>query len=185
MPQPQAAPFGSWRSPVTSDLIVTGTVGLEQVRLDGDDIYWIEARPMEQGRCVVVRRAPDGTVSDCTPPPFNARTRVHEYGGASYVVHAGTIYFSNFTDQRLYRQDRGQAPRPLTPAGELRYADADVDGRRGRLICVQEAHAGQEQPVNSVVSIDAQSGATRVLASGNDFYAAPRVSPDARLAWLT
>jgi dipeptidyl aminopeptidase/acylaminoacyl peptidase len=186
MAQPQSAPYGSWRSPVTSELIVTGTVGLEQVRLDGPDIYWIETRPMEQGRHVVVRRAPDGTVSDCTPPPFNARTRVHEYGGASYAVHAGTIYFSNFADQRLYRQDPGKDPWPLTPAGDLRYADAAMDARRGRLVCVREEHSGQEQPVNCLAGIDAQSGAAQVLVSGNDFYAAPRVSPDGtRLTWLT
>jgi len=186
MTQPLSAPFGSWHSPVTSDLIVSGTVGLEQVRLDGQDVYWIETRPMEQGRCVVVRRSPDGVARDCTPPPFNARTRVHEYGGASYVVHQGTIYFSNFVDQRLYRQDPGAAPRPITPAGDLRYADAAIDARRGRLVCVREEHSGPEQPVNGIAGVDVQSGAVRVLVSGNDFYAAPRLSADgARLAWLT
>lgn len=186
MTQPQSAPFGSWRSPVTSDLIVSGTVGLEQVQLDGADVYWLEARPMEQGRYVVVRRAPDGTMTDCTPPPFNVRTRVHEYGGASYLVQGGTIYFSNFADQRLYRHDPGSLPRPITPDDDLRYADGIIDMRRGRLVCIREEHAGQGQPVNCIVSLDLESGAARVLASGNDFYTGPRLSPDGtRLAWLT
>lgn len=115
---PQQAAFGSWTSPITSDLIVGGTVGLEQVALDGEDIYWVEARPAEAGRCVIVRRSPDGRVTDCTSPPLNVRTRVHEYGGSCYLVAHGTLWFSNFDDQRLYRQDPGAAPRPITPEGD-------------------------------------------------------------------
>src|SRR5262245_58456489 len=84
MPGPQTAPYGSWKSPITSDLIVAGTIGLEQIALDGDDIYWIEARPSEAGRNVIVRRTPHGKITDVTPTPFNARTRVHEYGGGAY-----------------------------------------------------------------------------------------------------
>ena len=87
----QQAPLGSWRSPITSDLIVSGTVGLEQAALNGDDTYWVEMRPAEGGRYVVVRRTPDGRVTDCTPPGYNVRTRVHEYGGSSYVVYQGTV----------------------------------------------------------------------------------------------
>src|SRR2546430_16827581 len=81
MPDPRIAPYGSWKSPVTSDLIVAGTVGLGEIALDGQDIYWVEMRPTEGGRSVVVRRTPDGRTADVTPPGFNARTRVHEYGG--------------------------------------------------------------------------------------------------------
>src|SRR5262245_17914191 len=127
MADPQVAPYGSWRSPVTSDLIVAGTTRLGSIAVDGEDIYWLEARPAEGGRSVVVRRAPGGRVSDVTPPGFNARTRVHEYGGGAYLVADGVVYFSNFDDQRLYRQDPGAAPRPITPAAELRYADAAID----------------------------------------------------------
>src|SRR5262245_64635815 len=117
-------PYGSWKSPVTSDLIVAGTVGLGQIALDGDDIFWIEMRPTEKGRYVVVRRTPDGRTSDVTPSPFNARTRVHEYGGGAFTVVDGVIYFSNFADQRLYRQEIDGEPLPITREGELRYADA-------------------------------------------------------------
>src|SRR5262249_23873312 len=135
----RVAPYGSWKSPITSDLIVAATVGLEQPRLDGDDVSWIETRPAEGGRYVIVRRGPDGRTADRTPAPLNARTRVHEYGGGAYAVADGTVYFSNFADQRLYRQDRDAPPRPITPEGDLRYAAAVVDRRRGRLVCVREA----------------------------------------------
>jgi hypothetical protein len=108
---------------------------------------------------VIVRRSPDGQVSDCTPASFNVRTRVHEYGGNCYVVSSGTLWFSNFGDQRLYRQDRGTAPRAITPEADLRYADGVLDLQRGRLVCVREDHTGSGQPVNSIVSVDLEGGA--------------------------
>src|SRR5436309_11862363 len=144
-------------------------------------------RPNEGGRSVIVRRAPGGSITDQTPPPFSARTRVHEYGGGAFTVQDGVVYFSNFSDQRLYRQGPGQAPVPITPEEERRYADGVVDRRRGRLICVCEDHriAGRE-PVNTLVSVDLTGqGEPQILVSGCDFYAAPRLSPDgARLVWL-
>ena len=98
MMERKVAPYGSWKSPITSDLIVSETIGLWQIALDGKDVYWLEMRPAEGGRYVVVRRSPDGQTADVTPPPFNARTRVHEYGGGAFVVANSTVYFSNFTD---------------------------------------------------------------------------------------
>ena len=120
MPEQKVAPYGSWTSPITADLIASATITLGQIALDGEDVYWSELRPTEGGRVVVVRRSPDGRTTDVTPAPFNARTRVHEYGGGAYAVADGTVYFSNFADQRLYRQDPGATPRPLTPATDLR-----------------------------------------------------------------
>ncbi|RME57389.1 MAG: S9 family peptidase [Caldilineae bacterium] len=158
--------------------------------VDGDAVYWLEMRPEEGGRYVLVRRSPDGRLDDLTPAPFNARTRVHEYGGASYLVAGGVIFFSNFADQRLYRQDPGAAPSPLTPAVDMRYADGVADAGRNRIICVREDHtrAGQEAQ-NTVVAVDMSGGSLedggQVLASGHDFYAAPRLSPDgSQLAWV-
>ncbi len=189
MPEPKVAPYGSWKSPITSDLIVSETIGLGQIALDGEDIYWVEQRPAEGGRNVIVQRTPDGQTTDMTPAPFNARTRVHEYGGGAFAVADGTIYFSNFADQRLYRQALGSAPEPITPAMDLRYADGVIDRRRNRMICVREDHtASGREAVNTLVSInlegDEQGG--QVLVAGNDFYSSPRLSPDgSRLAWLT
>src|SRR5215469_13244913 len=86
----KTAPYGSWKSPITSDLIVAQSTMLSDVRLDGDHVYWLEGRPQEQGRNVIVRAGPDGAVADITPPGFNVRTRVHEYGGAAWLVADGT-----------------------------------------------------------------------------------------------
>ncbi len=123
MPEPQKAPYGSWSSPITSELIVAASIGLGEIQLAGDDVYWLESRPQEGGRSVLVRRAADGAIADVTPPApgdgrpaFSVRTRVHEYGGGSYLVSAGAVYFCNDADQRLYRQERGSAPVPITPA---------------------------------------------------------------------
>src|SRR4028119_1815673 len=136
MTQAQIASYGSWKSPITADLIVAGTIGLGQIALDRNDVYWIEGRPAEAGRNVIVRRTPDGNIADVTPSPFNVRTRVHEYGGGTFTVKDGTIYFSNFADQRLYKQTPDTEPQPLTPVGDRRYADAVIDLQRGRIICV-------------------------------------------------
>jgi dipeptidyl aminopeptidase/acylaminoacyl peptidase len=147
----------------------------------------VEQRPTEGGRNVIVQHTADGRRLDRTPAPLNARTRVHEYGGASFTVSGGTLYFSDFADQRLYRQSTVEAPRPLTPEAAFRYADGVVDPRRDRLICVREDHTetGREA-VNTLVSINITNGEAQVLVADNDFYASPRLSPDgSQLAWLT
>jgi dipeptidyl aminopeptidase/acylaminoacyl peptidase len=187
MVQKKIAPYGSWKSPITADVVAAGEVGLEQVRLDGDDVYWIERRSQEGGRKVIVRCSSDRHVTNITPVGFNARTRVHEYGGGDYAVLGRMIIFSNFADQRLYLQRLGPEPRPLTPAADLRYADGVINRDRKLLFCVREDHTGQSEAINTLVSIDLmEGGAGRVLVSGNDFYSSPRLSPDgSHLAWLT
>ena len=184
---PTTAPYGSWKSPITTDLIVSGSIGLGEVALDGEDIYWVEMRPAEGGRMVVVKRTPDGEISDITPGPFSARTRVHEYGGGAYLVHEGTVYFSNYSDQRMYRQDSGEAPEPITPETDMRYADGCFDAARNRVICVREDHTQGGEPINAIVAVDALGKAEQVvLSQGSDFCSTPRISPDgSTLAWLT
>ncbi|MDX6576555.1 MAG: hypothetical protein QOE96_2508 [Blastocatellia bacterium] len=190
MAQVQTAPYGSWKSPITSDLIVKESIGLGQVKMDGDDIYWIEMRPAEGGRQVIVRLAGDGSTVDVIPPGFNARTRVHEYGGGDYVAHNSIVYFSNFDDQQVYRQASGSEPQMISEGStdaQLRYADFVVDASRNRLISVREDHHQQDrEAVNTLVAIPLDGGAAQVLVSGNDFYSSPSISPNgARLAWLT
>ncbi len=190
----KTAPYGSWKSPITADLIVEGTVGLGGLNWDGDNIYWVEGRPSEGGRSVIVRLTPDAQLNDVTPQPFNVRTRVHEYGGGSYLVHQGTVYFSNFVDQRIYQQKiQGKntpyeiTPEPLTPEEKYRYADGVIDTQNQRLICVREDHTQGGEPVNTIVSINLNNGEDiQVLTEGNDFYAFPRLSPDGtKLAWIS
>jgi len=183
---PITAPYGSWQSPITTDLIVSGAIGLGLIALDDEDIYWSEMRPSEGGRMVVVKKDVEGNVTDITPEPFSARTRVHEYGGGEYLVHDGVVYFSNFSDQRMYRRDNGGEPKPITPEADMRYADGCFDASRNRIICVREDHTGNGQAVNAIVAVDATGeGDTEVLYQWSDFCSNPRISPDgSTLCWL-
>jgi dipeptidyl aminopeptidase/acylaminoacyl peptidase len=182
------APYGSWASPLTAARVTAGALRFGDLALDGDDLYWVEGRASEAGRNVVVRRTADGRILDVTPPAFNVRSRVHEYGGAAMAVHRGDVYFANFADQRLYRQLGGGAPVALTPEGYF-YADLRVDGSRRRLLAVREDHRkGDAEPPAAIVALDVDGAATNpgvVLVSGADFYSDPVVSPDGTtLAWL-
>ncbi len=182
------APYGSWKSPITAELLASTYVGLDELRIDGNEVYWNELRPTDKGRNVIVQRKPDGTLTDITPPGFSARTRVHEYGGGCYLVQNGTVYFSNYTDQRFYRQDPASNPRPLTPPADIRYADSVFDQKRTRIISIREDHTLRTpQPVNTIVSLDPEKeNEGKILVSGNDFSSTPRLSPDgSNLAWLT
>lgn len=187
MIRPQPTSYGSWKSPISADLIVAETVRLGQIAIDGDDIYWVEMRPSEGGRNVIVKQPGDGKRADVTPHEYNARSRVHEYGGGAFAVKHGTVYFSNDKDRQIYIQAPESSPQVLTREKACRYADLVIDEKRGRLICVLEDHSTQEhEPINSLISIDVNTGNFKTLSCGNDFYSSPCLSPDGRkLAWLT
>ena len=180
------APFGAWHSTIRIEDVVGDVILLGEPWVDGDDVFWLEGRPTERGRRVLVRASADGSTTDLTPAPFNVRTGAHEYGGGSYVVTGGTIVFSNLPDGRLYRLDPGaDAPVPLTPEGPFRYADLRPDLARRRFYAVREDHTGGGEAMSTIVTIPLDGGDPRVLVAGSDFVAAPRLSPDgARLAWL-
>jgi dipeptidyl aminopeptidase/acylaminoacyl peptidase len=188
----RTAPYGTWASPLSAAGVAAGGLRLSAVAIDGEAIYWVEGRPREEGRYVLVRRTQDGRIADLTPDTFNVRTRVHEYGGGACLVAGGAAYCANFADQRVYRIDTTRAagsrtPVPLTPAGRWRYADFALDAGRQRLVCVREDHTGDGEPVNTLVAIPLAGPAHegRVIATGADFYSTPRLSPDGRkLAWL-
>lgn len=186
MPGARVTPYGSWTSPFTADLVASRSIQLGQIDLDGDTIFWIEQRPLEGGRNVIALRTPDGRTTDVTPAPFNARTRVHEYGGGAFVAHQGVIYFSNFADQQLYVHRPGGPPEPFTRQTGLRYADGVIDVSHSQMVCVREDHTSPErEATNALVAIDLNDGSTRVLSADHDFYSSPRLSPDgSRLAWL-
>src|SRR6266702_639333 len=128
MLEPQVAPYGSWKSPITTDLIVSESISPGQVVLDGQDIYWSETRPSEGGRSLIARRTTDGMVTDVLPPPFNARTRVHEYGGGAFTVNNGEIYFSNFKDQRVWRLVLSQSRSRRTNRCAMQMAKSIANG---------------------------------------------------------
>jgi len=187
MTDPAVAPYGSWRSPIRIDDLIGDNVLLAEPWLDGDDVYWLEGRPAEGGRRALVRAAADGSVSDLTAAPISVRSRVHEYGGGAYAVAGGVVAYSDFADGRVFRLDPGDtAPVPITPAGPWRYADLRFDAVRRRYLAVREDHGRGGEAVNEIVDVPLDGDRDpRVLVTGPDFVASPRLSPDgSQLAWL-
>ena len=196
------APYGSWRSPIDVELVSGSAVALAEPSIDGDDVYWLEGRPIEGGRRTLLRHTPDGVTREVTPAPFNVRNAVHEYGGGSYVVDRGRVIASSFADGRLWVLDPDgiAAPRALTPPGASRYADLRPDPVRQVLYAVREDHDPADDRAQTVRNVlvairlpdgtagdgDAGDGDPgRIIVSGPDFVASPRPSPDGRrLAWL-
>jgi dipeptidyl aminopeptidase/acylaminoacyl peptidase len=185
--------YGAWPSPLTAARVTAGVLRLDQIQLDGNDGYWLEGRASEGGRYVIVSAFPAQASTelrriepvDVTPPGFNVRTRVHEYGGAAYTVHNGAVYFTNFADQRVYRQEPGNAPVAMTDAGAM-WADFRVDAARHRLIGVREQAGSPSQAGSGGMNVNVIAAIPdRVLVEGADFYSDPIVSPDGKfLAWL-
>jgi dipeptidyl aminopeptidase/acylaminoacyl peptidase len=175
-------PYGGWSSPVTAASLAQGAIALSDLRVFAGQPYWLESRPDEGGRLVVMTLA--GEVRQLSPEGFNARTRVHEYGGAPFVVGPDGLWFSHFRDQKMYRQRGEAAPEPMTPDG-YRYADA-VPAPGGGLIAVREDHTDPQAVRNAVVRLSGRPGdAGQVLFGTSDFVAYPRLSPDGRrLAWI-
>lgn len=186
--KPTVAPYGSWNSPVSSHDLAADSIEFGDLRTDGECLYWIESRPEERGRCAIFRRSPDGEIKEILQQPYSARSRVHEYGGGAFLVDQGTVYFSNFSDQRIYVGQAHCNPRPITMGDGFRYADYVSDAKRNRLIGVRENHYRDRGQVdNEIVGIGCSVSAKDViLISGSDFYSSPRLSPDgAYLAWLS
>ncbi len=187
----QTAPYGTWSSPITPEMVTEAGIRLGEIKTDGPDIYWLEGRPAEGGRNVIVRLGgPNGAPGpvDVSPEGYNVRNRVHEYGGAAYEVKDGVVYFSNFADQRIYRQTLGEQPSPVTSDPEIPAGDRFADGRftpDGRfLVCVRERHVEGREAANEVVAVQVHGGEQTLLAGGHDFYSFPRLSPEGtRLAY--
>ncbi|HEY9678319.1 MAG TPA: S9 family peptidase [Drouetiella sp.] len=187
----QLRPYGSWASPITAELVATSGVRLGESRYDNEDLYWLEGRPSEGGRQVLVKRDAAKNISDVLPSEFNVRTLAHEYGGGAYTVKDGVLVFSNLADQRIYKVENGGKPVPLTAEGPYRYADYVIDLQKRLIFCIQEDHSVEgEQAINSIVAVPLDPtdrlGYGDVTVCGCDFFSSPRVSPDGRLlAWLS
>jgi dipeptidyl aminopeptidase/acylaminoacyl peptidase len=178
----EVRPYGAWASPITAASLAEGAIGVAELRVADRKLYWLETRPAEGGRLVIMTQE-DGQARQLTPEGFNARTRVHEYGGAPYVVTPTGVWFSHFRDQKLYWQALGAAPEALTPEG-YRYADA-IPLPGGGLIAVREDHTDPASVRNAIVRLSGTAGAGQVLYSDSDFVAYPRLSRDGkRLAWI-
>jgi dipeptidyl aminopeptidase/acylaminoacyl peptidase len=179
------APYGTWHSPLPAADLARSAIALNYVQVVEGTPYWVESRPAEGGRNVLVTTAANGEAQELTPPGFNVRTRVHEYGGTPFAVGRAAIYFSNFADQRVHVHRNGETPLAITPEG-YRYADYEVDKTGKRLFCVREDHTGSGDPKNAIVAVETDIGGPgTVLFDKSDFVAYPRVSRDGgRIAWI-
>lgn len=196
----KTAKYGTWTSPITSDLIVAGSIRLSSPAFCEAGLSWLESRPQEKGRTLINHLGRDNLETDLTPAPFNVRSRVHEYGGGSWLLHENSIYFVNFSDQEIYtKKTDADAITQLTHNPQLRFADFILDAERGRLISVIEDHSQVDpsqvdpsqvdhsqtnhEPQNYLAAIDIESGEITPLHQGYDFYASPKIS-NGQLAWL-
>lgn len=182
------APYGTWTSPVSAALTASSSNGVLALQVDGSDLYWLETRPLEGGRYVVMKYNEGGQPSELTSADYNVRSRVHEYGGTPFLVVDGTLYFSNFTDQALYEQKSDAAPKRITVSEGLRYADCAYDAKHNRLLCVREDHRGEGEAVNAVVAIDlsGEPNDGNILWQQSDFVGYPRISPSGEhLTWIS
>src|SRR5690606_24810827 len=177
---PRVLPYGSWPTPITSELVVRAARLPSGLALDGEDLWWSESRPEEGGRTAVLRRRADGTVEEVLPAPGNARSGVHEYGGGAWWVRDGVLWFVDWATQRLHRLEPGGEPVALTPEPAvprgLRYADGDVSPDGSTILCVLEEHpADGSEATNVVVRLAAHAPATpEAVIEGPHFVAHPR-----------
>ena len=181
MPRPPVRPFGTWSTPVSAAMTATSGRRFGPVRTSGRSLYWLETRPDEAGRGVIMRWR-DGELVELTAPSISVRSRVHEYGGGDFCVHGESVFFSNDEDQRLYRLDSTGSATPITPMPPLRHGWRYADGActpDGRwLVCVRETHADDVTVTNELVAVPVNGGGPpRVIAGDRDFYAFPRLSP--------
>ncbi|MEE9415163.1 MAG: prolyl oligopeptidase family serine peptidase, partial [Acidimicrobiales bacterium] len=184
------APYGTWKSSITPEALVSGAVGISEVVPEHDAVWWAESRPDEAGRTALMRWSA-GETTEVTPPEANVRTRVHEYGGGAWWVDSGVAYYVDFSDQRVRSIAPGGEPRLLSPAppsaGALRYADLRLSAEGSWLVAVGETHSPDlAEPRNELVGVATDGSLnTTVLVTGADFYGSPRVSPDgSKLAWV-
>lgn len=196
-PTKSETPYGAWKSPLTAEFVSGSSKRLGGAAVDSEGrVLWLEARPSEAGRAVLMREGaqPGSAAEDITPANFNVRTLVHEYGGGAFKVKGDTIVFSNYADQRLYKQSihGDRTPVSLTPVYEnkaVRYADGEFDDRFNRVIVVREDNRQEGiESVNEIVAVSLSDDANlepKVLVKGSDFYMFPRLSPDGQmLAWM-
>jgi dipeptidyl aminopeptidase/acylaminoacyl peptidase len=182
---PIVAPYGSWRSPISIEMLAAAGRGLGVAHVEDGFLWWLEGRPEDAGRVTLVRQVPGSEPEDMSPAGMNVRSRVHEYGGGSVLIDGDLVVVSDFATGRLHRLLPGRASEPITPDRQWRYADADHDARNRRLLAVREDHESGGEHVNELVAIPLDGGEQVVIATGRDFYAAPRLAPDGdRLAWL-
>jgi dipeptidyl aminopeptidase/acylaminoacyl peptidase len=180
-------PFGTWPSSLSAEKVASASPKINHIQSCNDLVTWVESRPNEGGRNVIIGRSKNGLIKDLIPAPYSHYSRVHEYGGMAYALSENSIYFVNASDQRIYQQQFGTTtPVAITESGP-RFADLIIDSVNHRLIAVCEQHNETTEPENYLVGISLVAGNKQInpLARGADFYAYPRISPDGKsLCWI-
>ncbi|MDN3639204.1 prolyl oligopeptidase family serine peptidase [Simiduia curdlanivorans] len=182
------APFGTWSSPINAQILTRQSVKLSRPLCLGKDTYWLESRPSEQGRSVIVKHSIGQMPEDVTPPQVSVRSKVNEYGGGDFCVSEAFIFYVDATDQQIYALDQHlNQIRQITHTPSSRYADLVYDPLRNRLIAIREDFPGAElESLHTLVSVDLATGQITTLAEGDSFYASPALSTDGnQLAWLS
>lgn len=182
--------YGTWKSLITPSFVTEGVKKFNDIVIDNDNLYWHETRPYEAGRGVIVCCDENNNIKDITPslsknkPKFNVRTKVQEYGGSAFTVSNGVIYFVNYSDQKIYVQNKNDSqPKPLTKEG-IFYADLQFT--KYGIIAIGEERIKDKEAENFIALINLETGECTKIITGNDFYAYPTISPDqTKLAWIT
>ena len=185
----KSAAYGSWPSDISASLMVSAQIGLSETRLFQGEIYWLESRPQEQGRTAIVKLCKSDERHELLPLKYSCRSRVHEYGGASYVPTSEGVFFVNESDQQIVKINLAQEATSLTDAEDYRFVDLSFNEKNSTLLAIAERHsASGGEPENSLVSIDINDGSIVTLHSGQDFYASASLSPDGSkicfLSWM-
>ena len=180
--------YGSWESVFTPEKIIEGGLRFNEIRIDNQDIYFLEGRPSESGRSVIIKHNQDGTTTDIIPKKFNSRNAVHEYGGGSFTVKDEIVFFTNWEDQLIYKVSADKIT-PITEPSDIpmgiRYADLTLSNDSKWIFCVRETHIKDKEAQNEIVAVSTISSEIIVLASGRDFYSSPRPNPISnQICWL-
>jgi dipeptidyl aminopeptidase/acylaminoacyl peptidase len=188
-PQPMnytTAAYGSWESPITAASIFEASDNVSYLTVENDQLYFVESKASANGKNVLFKLSPQNTAVKLTSTEVSVRTRVHEYGGRPYLVYGDTIYYSQFTDQKIYRVSQNSAAEAIT-SEKLRYMDCIADHKNNRLICVREDHRGIGEPINTLVAISLNdANQESILFEGTDFVSDPHLSPDGNsVAFIT
>ncbi len=183
----QKTAYGFWPSSITADYVTAQSTRYSETKLHHNTLYWLETRPNEKGRSVLVCYENQQT-NEVLPASFSVRTRAQEYGGSCYCLTDDAIYFVNDQNQAIYQFKKDtQNIQQLSADGHYRYADLIIDSHHQQLIAVREHHQDRKQhPLCEIIAIDLDDGACKVLVKGDDFYSNPRVSPDGtQFSYLT
>lgn len=175
-------PYGTWKSPISSESLVESNLRFGQIDVNKSTFYYVEGRPSEKGRCVLMKGSLEGSTEELLPQAFNVRTTVHEYGGKCFLGYKETVYFVNYQDQDIYKITKEKVVSRITQEPSLRFADFTIT--EDALYAVAEKHHGNLVE-NMLVRVSLNTSHIEVITRGYDFYAAPRISPDNHtLAWF-